>query len=448
VLIGATIVRMIGGFRLLRSAILLVVEAISFLSTALLATPAGRVVLAIAAALELVIAVWEREKAKQQGWINSTNAHANALNELKAAIDAVKAGVPGAEENLKRLAQAHLDSARAALEDAKAQVAQQQQIVDAMKAGGDFAAPLGADIDTQTEALLRANINLAKRTRELDDVQKTLDGKVVGNIEDPSHQNRRRGGRRPKYRDQRQGSWVGCRYYIRQGRKPRPPDHGVSRRRSLAGSYRRKSSTSSMAWRTAPTRQPVARCRRHQCRDGGRRVKNVSSEVTNSIAAVPDAIKPDKRRLRPSTASSPMSARSLRPRNRRRMAPTQRYRRSMPVRHRRQPTRSSRRSSLPGKIGSIMSGLNWPDPGRLRQPVVDRHQPCRALRLDPIGVPPYSRAQHHADAGPDRRAAQLARTVNGTLIDLPTAPSANTSRRSPAPTSSSRRCPASGRAWC
>ncbi|MBZ9705388.1 hypothetical protein LB543_01420 [Mesorhizobium sp. ESP7-2] len=184
VVIGATILRMVGGFQLLRTAIFTAINAISLLSTALISTPAGRIILGIAVAVEGLIAVWDRERSKQQAWIAGTDAHKNALNELKAAIDAVKAGVPGAEENLKRLAQAHLDSARAALEDAKAQVAQQQQIVDAMKQGGDFAAPLGADIDTQTEALLRANINLAKRTRELDEVQKTIDGKVVGNIED------------------------------------------------------------------------------------------------------------------------------------------------------------------------------------------------------------------------------------------------------------------------
>lgn len=184
VLIGAAIVKMIGGFGLLRSAIILCVEAIAFLSRAALLTPLGRAIIIVAAALEGAIKLFDLERSKQQAWIAGTDAHKNALNELRAAIDAVKAGVPGAEENLKRLAQAHLDSAKAALADAKAQVDQQQQIVDAMKAGGDFAAPLGADIDTQTEALVRANINLAKHTRELDEIQKTLDGKAVGNIED------------------------------------------------------------------------------------------------------------------------------------------------------------------------------------------------------------------------------------------------------------------------
>lgn len=293
VLIGATIVKLLGGFGLLRSAILLVVEAISFLSTALLATPAGRVVLAIAAALELVIAVWEREKAKQQGWINSTNAHANALNELKAAIDAVKAGVPGAEENLKRLAQAHLDSARAALEDAKAQVAQQQQIVDAMKAGGDFAAPLGADIDTQTEALLRANINLAKRTRELDDVQKTLDGKVVGNIEDL--RTKTEGAAAGVQNTATSVKDLGSAADITSG-KVENLDHQITvfRGGGPGGQLSKEvfDVVDGVAHRAEQATQSLDAVGTSAETAAGR-VKNVSSEVTNSIAAVPDAIKPD-----------------------------------------------------------------------------------------------------------------------------------------------------------
>ncbi|WP_217577318.1 hypothetical protein [Mesorhizobium sp. GbtcB19] len=184
VVLSVAILRMVGGLTLLKDAAFVAINAISLLSRAALATPLGRVIAGIVLSAEALVAVFDHERAKRDAWINSTNAHKNALDQLKAAIDAVKAGVPGAEENLKRLAQAHLNSAKAALEDAKAQVAQQQQIVDAMKAGGEFAAPLGADIDTQTEALMRANITLAQRTRELDDIQKTLDGKVVGNIED------------------------------------------------------------------------------------------------------------------------------------------------------------------------------------------------------------------------------------------------------------------------
>ncbi|QND58221.1 phage tail tape measure protein [Mesorhizobium huakuii] len=286
VLIGATIFKLIGGFGLLRSAILLVVEAIAFLSTALTATPAGRIILAIAAALEVVIAVWERERAKRQGWISSTNAHKAALDELKAAIDAVKAGVPGAEENLKRLAQAHLDSARAALEDAKAQVAQQQQIVDAMKQGGEFAAPLGADIDTQTEALLRANINLAKRTRELDDVQKTLDGKVVGNIE-----------------DLRQGTAQAATGVTQLGTaadtsaaKVENLDHQITVFRGGGPGGQLSKETfdviDGVAHRADQAKQSLDGVAASG-KSAADNLKTVSNDVTNSIAAVPNAIKPD-----------------------------------------------------------------------------------------------------------------------------------------------------------
>ncbi|WP_056596547.1 hypothetical protein [Mesorhizobium sp. Root102] len=284
-LIGASIIKLIGGFGLLRSAIVLAIEALAFLSTALLATPAGRVILAIASALGLLIAAWDREKTNQQGWINSTNAHKSALDELKAAIDAVKAGVPGAEENLKRLAQAHLDSARAALEDAKAQVAQQQQIVDAMKAGGDFAAPLGADIDTQTEALVRANITLAKRTRELDDIQKTLDEKVVGNIE-----------------DLRQGATQAATGVTQLGAaadeaagKVQNLDHQITViRGGGAGGITKEvfdviDGVAHRADQSKAALDGVA----DSAESAAGRVKNVSNEVTNSIAAVPDAIKPD-----------------------------------------------------------------------------------------------------------------------------------------------------------
>ncbi|WP_457102902.1 hypothetical protein [Mesorhizobium sp. URHB0026] len=175
---------MIGGFQLLRTAIGLAVNAISVLSAALISTPAGRIILGLALAAEGLVAVWDREKAKQQGWINSTDAHRTALEQLKAAVDAVKAGVPGAEEALKQLAQTNLAAADAAQLASEARVKQMQDVLDAMKAGGEFNAPLGADIETQTEALVRAQIDLAKSARQLKDVHDAIDGKVVGNIQD------------------------------------------------------------------------------------------------------------------------------------------------------------------------------------------------------------------------------------------------------------------------
>ncbi|MER8491162.1 hypothetical protein NKH53_23270 [Mesorhizobium australicum] len=183
VLIGATIFKLIGGFGLLRSAVGLVVEAISFLSLALTSTPAGRIILAITLAVEGLIAVFDFERAKRQAWINAADAHKNALDELKAAVAAVAAGVPGAEENLKRLAQVHLDSAKAALVDAQAQVAHQQAVLTTLNSGG-FEAPLGADLDAQTQALIAASVRVEQAWSNIKDVEDAIAGKVAGGIGD------------------------------------------------------------------------------------------------------------------------------------------------------------------------------------------------------------------------------------------------------------------------
>ncbi|UCI17871.1 hypothetical protein FJ970_22580 [Mesorhizobium sp. B2-1-8] len=179
VLIGAAIVRMVGGFALLRSAIGLTVEALAFLSRGLLLTPAGRLLI-IAAGVAEVIGVLATKQTNAAG---SAEAHKNALDQLKTAMDAVKNGVPGAKEQLKQLAETQLAAAKAALVNAEEQVKHQKEILDGFKAN-PFSVPLGTDIGALTDAYVQSEINLARRVREVKEVQATLDGKVVGNIED------------------------------------------------------------------------------------------------------------------------------------------------------------------------------------------------------------------------------------------------------------------------
>ncbi|OWK20637.1 hypothetical protein AJ88_27675 [Mesorhizobium amorphae CCBAU 01583] len=129
-------------------------------------------------------------KNKQFDAAAATDAHKKALADLDKAIADVKNGVPGAEGALKRLSQAHLDAAKAAIADAKAQVAHQQAVLDAVKLSADQSAlgpmekRLGVDIDPATEALVKANIQLAQATRELEEIQNRIDGKVSDKITD------------------------------------------------------------------------------------------------------------------------------------------------------------------------------------------------------------------------------------------------------------------------
>ncbi|MER9936510.1 hypothetical protein [Mesorhizobium sp. M0088] len=284
VLIGAALIRMVGGFRLVYSAAILAAEGIAFLSRAALATPLGRAMAIIALAAEGMIAVFDREKAKQQGWINSTDAHKTALEQLKAAVDAVKAGVPGADEALKQLAKTNLAAAEAAQLAAEARVKQQQDVLDSLKSGG-FEAPLGADIETQTEALVRANIALAGTERRLQEVRDTIDGKVVGNIED--------------LRTAAEGGAAGVKDLgtaaDAAATKVQNLDHQITViRGGGAGGITKEvfDVVDGVAHRADQSKAALDGVA-DSAETAADRLKKVSGEITNSVQAVPDAIKPD-----------------------------------------------------------------------------------------------------------------------------------------------------------
>ncbi|ESX24438.1 phage tail tape measure protein [Mesorhizobium sp. LSJC264A00] len=164
--------------------------ALALKNAFLFLTPWGRAIVIVAAAFEGLRLALGLVRNKQFDAATATAAHQKALADLNAAVAAVKNGVPGAEGALKRLGQAHIDAAKAAIADAKAQLAHQQAVFDATKLSADQSAlgpmekRLGVDIDPAMDALVRANIRLAQTERQLEDIQNTIAGKVVGNIID------------------------------------------------------------------------------------------------------------------------------------------------------------------------------------------------------------------------------------------------------------------------
>ncbi|TIX16217.1 MAG: phage tail tape measure protein [Mesorhizobium sp.] len=171
------------------------IGAIVFLRNAFLTlTPVGRIILLAAAALKGMGIVLDLVKNKQFDSAAATNAHKKALAELDGAMKNVKAGVPGAAEALKQLAQRHLDSGKAALADAEAQAKGARAAFDAAKlsqeqsALGPMEKRLGLDVDPALEQLVIREKNVAQAKRELEEIQAKIDGKVVSNIIDLRNQ--------------------------------------------------------------------------------------------------------------------------------------------------------------------------------------------------------------------------------------------------------------------
>lgn len=159
-----------GAFTVLRTAIMLVVAALPLL----VAHPVIAAVAVLAAGV-LYLAT------RQSDAVTAAENHKQALTELDAAIAQVKAGVPGAAEQLQELAESHLNSARAAVEDAKAQVAMRQEVLAAVKQSADLSAVgpmekrLGVDIDPAQKRLEAAQKQLDDATKRLQEIQTKID---------------------------------------------------------------------------------------------------------------------------------------------------------------------------------------------------------------------------------------------------------------------------------
>lgn len=187
VLVTASLIKLAGGFGLLRSAVALATEAIIFFSRALvsyiIANPA---VAALALLAGAILTLAER----QQNAKSSADQHKQALDALDTAINHVKAGVPGAQEALKQLAQADIDAAKAALLNAQAQVERAKQVLAAAQESqaaskvGALEQRLGQDVDPAMDELVRAEINLAKQSRQLQELQDKIASGAKSSVQD------------------------------------------------------------------------------------------------------------------------------------------------------------------------------------------------------------------------------------------------------------------------
>ncbi|TIW47687.1 MAG: phage tail tape measure protein, partial [Mesorhizobium sp.] len=153
-------------------------------------TPIGRILLLAAVGIKGIGVVLDLVKNKQVDSAAAAKAHQNALAELDGAIRNVKAGVPGAAEALKQLAQKHLDAARAAIVDAEAQAKGARAAFEAAKlsqeqsALGPMEKRLGLDVDPALEQLVFKEKAVAQAKRELEEIQAKIDGRAVSNIID------------------------------------------------------------------------------------------------------------------------------------------------------------------------------------------------------------------------------------------------------------------------
>ncbi|OYD05781.1 phage tail tape measure protein [Rhizobium sp. N4311] len=156
-------------FAVLRTAIQLVAAALPLL----IANPVVAAVAALAAGV-LYLAT------RQSDAVTAAENHKKALGELDTAIALVKAGVPGAGEELKKLARIHLDAAEAALKDAQAQVDVQKLAVEAAKQSADLSAVggmekrLGTDIGSAQRRLEEFQSILRQRQNDIVELQQKI----------------------------------------------------------------------------------------------------------------------------------------------------------------------------------------------------------------------------------------------------------------------------------
>ncbi|MGR9427732.1 hypothetical protein [Rhizobium leguminosarum] len=167
--IALVVGQLTGAFAVLRTAIQLVAAALPLL----IANPVVAAVAALAAGV-LYLAT------RQSDAVTAAENHKKALGELDTAIALVKAGVPGAGEELKKLARIHLDAAAAALKDAQAQVDVQKLAVEAAKQSADLSAVggmekrLGTDIDSAQRRLEAFQGVLRQRQNDIVELQQKI----------------------------------------------------------------------------------------------------------------------------------------------------------------------------------------------------------------------------------------------------------------------------------
>ena len=187
--IGIALAQLTGAFRLLAAGIRVAYFALLLFAR----NPIAAAIILIAIRLNQLIDEHKNAKTAAQN-------HATALAELQQALADVKNNVPGAEQVLNHLAAAHLNSAMAAVADAQAQVDAAQRLLDIERdranapadvPGGEeneLAKQLKANelkrIDEQSGKLIEANIILANRLRQLQEIQDTIAGKSIDKIED------------------------------------------------------------------------------------------------------------------------------------------------------------------------------------------------------------------------------------------------------------------------
>jgi len=148
---GATLGPLVGSIAAATSAAVTAARGVAGLNAIILALAAaqGAAALAargLAAALALVGGPWGLAIAGMVAGITylatrqdlakvAAENHATALNELQAAVAAVRAGVPGATDALKRLADQHTQTAQAALADAQAELEHAKALKAKLDAG-------------------------------------------------------------------------------------------------------------------------------------------------------------------------------------------------------------------------------------------------------------------------------------------------------------------------
>lgn len=174
-----------GALRLLLSAIGAVINGLRVLGVTI--NPYVAIFTAIAGAV-----VWFNKT--QNNAAIATRQHKEGMDALREAIARVKAGVPGATEEFRKLAQEQLTAAKAAIENAKAQVAVQKQALEAarqsaeMSAVGEAEKRIAGDIEKSQRRLAEFEQELIDAQNRMAAVQKEIAAGAAAAAAGPAEQ--------------------------------------------------------------------------------------------------------------------------------------------------------------------------------------------------------------------------------------------------------------------